>query len=263
MKARLTGFGAWGPGFGTAQALWALLDDPARTIDVPDEGERPARPTAAIIPPRERRRAPLSVKLAVEAAAQACEDAGVRPEDAACVFASALGDLDITDYMCRTLAGESPQLSPTKFHNSVHNAPVGYWSISTGDHHAGNAVAGGPMGTIAVSLLEAAIQCDVEQRPVLWVSQDIAAPPAYRALWPVRQSCAFAIMLEPGSAGASTRFELLDTASGWPALDSVALAALYQDNPSARSLALLQAWRRGQPVALPLNDHRALRITPP
>ncbi len=263
MKARFAGMGAWGPGFETADALEALFDGEMPTSADDSDGARPARPAATIIPPRERRRAPLSVKLAVEVASQACEASGIAPADAACVFASALGDLDITDYMCRTLASETPQLSPTKFHNSVHNAPVGYWTISTGDNHAGNAVAAGPDGTVAVSLMEAVIQCDIEQRPVLWVCQDIAAPPAYQALWPVNAACAVAIMLVPATGGDAHRLSLAPGAAGWPALHTPALAALYDDNPTARALALLEALHRGESICLPLNESSSLQVTPP
>ena len=47
------------------------------------------------------------------------------------MFASTYGDLAITDYMCSTLAKAPMTLSPTRFHNSVHNAAAGYWSIAT------------------------------------------------------------------------------------------------------------------------------------
>ena len=38
------------------------------------------------------------------------------------MFTSTHGDLAITDYMCQTLATAPSEISPTKFHNSVHNA---------------------------------------------------------------------------------------------------------------------------------------------
>ncbi|KAA9131402.1 beta-ketoacyl synthase chain length factor [Marinihelvus fidelis] len=261
MKARIAGIGAWGPGFNSADTLMAIIDsgEPA----VGSDEAAATRPAATVIPPRERRRAPLSVKLAVEAAGQACTAAEVEPAEAACVFVSALGDLDITDYMCRTLASDTPQLSPTKFHNSVHNAPVGYWSISTGNHHAGNAVAAGPDYSLAASLMEAFIQCEVEQRPVLWVTQDIAAPAAYQPLWPVDHACAFALLLLPCADEAATRLERTGQPAEWPPLEHPTLTGLYNDNPSARVLALLQAHQFGEPVDLPLAPGQGLRISLP
>ncbi|MCA9685672.1 MAG: beta-ketoacyl synthase chain length factor, partial [Myxococcales bacterium] len=45
-------------------------------------------------------------------------------------------------------------VSPTKFHNSVHNTATGYLSIATGNHHSATALAGGP-AAVEVALLEA------------------------------------------------------------------------------------------------------------
>jgi len=62
----------------------------------------------------------------------------------------------------RLLAGENKALSPTKFHNSVHNAAAGYWTISTGCMQAANSVAGFD-NSVSLTLLEALIQADAEQ----------------------------------------------------------------------------------------------------
>ena len=88
-------------------------------------------PKPQAVPPKERRRAGLMINLAVEVAHQACENAGVDKTVIPSVFVSALGDTAITDYMCRKLSQPEKMLSPTKFHNSVHNAPSGYWTISS------------------------------------------------------------------------------------------------------------------------------------
>jgi hypothetical protein len=91
-----------------------------------------ARPLPSILPPNERRRAPDTVAVALEVAQAACVNAGRDPAQLATVFASTYGDLAITDYMCSTLARAPTTLSPTRFHNSVHNAAAGYWTIATG-----------------------------------------------------------------------------------------------------------------------------------
>ena len=83
-----------------------------------------------------RKRCCSRCEVAAQACAMAARDAAALP----CVFASTHGDLAITDYMCATLAGAPRELSPTKFHNSVHNAPAGYWTIATHCHAASNAV---------------------------------------------------------------------------------------------------------------------------
>jgi hypothetical protein len=63
-----------------------------------------------LLSPRERRRAPATVKLSFPAAEQACAMAGLDPSEPVAVFSSGMGDLDITDYLCRSLV-ESPNCS--------------------------------------------------------------------------------------------------------------------------------------------------------
>ena len=127
MKCKITGIGAWGGQFQNWSQLQAILA--GAQLPKPD---KPNSPKPEIIPANERRRAPLPVKLAVEVSWQATRAAQVDPQATACTFASGLGDTEITDYMCRALNTAEKVLSPTKFHNSVHNAAAGYWTISTG-----------------------------------------------------------------------------------------------------------------------------------
>ncbi|MEE4172956.1 MAG: beta-ketoacyl synthase chain length factor [Xanthomonadales bacterium] len=261
MNVAVTGMGAWGPGFSTIDELRALLEGAA----LPEDATT-ARPAPASIPPRERRRAPLSVKLAVAVAEQACEAAGVAPAEPVSVFASGMGDMDITDYMCRTLASDTPLISPTRFHNSVHNAPVGYWSISQGARRSSNAVAGF-RHTVPASLLEAVTQCVTEGETVLWASQDIASPAPFRDIADIPEACAFALVLEPSASQApSLTFEVATGSGAWPPLESAPLASLYAHNPTARVLplvALLVAPLAGTGagrITLPLNDHLDLVV---
>ncbi len=250
MRLRVSGIGAWGPGFSDWEALKARLDG----APAPDE-LTVERPAPACIPPRERRRAPLSVKLAVAVAEQACERAGVAPADTVAVFASGMGDMDITDYMCRTLASDEPLISPTKFHNSVHNAPVGYWSISQGAKLSSNAVAGF-RHTVPVSLLEAATQCLVEDVPVVWACQDIASPAPFRDFTDITEACAFGLLLEPCVAAGAGDLEFSVQAGdgAWPAVSTPSLAALYDNNPTARLLPVLELLNgAGNLTTLPLD----------
>lgn len=261
MRLRIAGIGAWGPGFSDWPELKAWLcggEPPAELLT--------ARPAPACIPPRERRRAPLAVKLAVEVAEQACVMAGVKPDEAVCVFASGMGDMDITDYMCRTLASDQPLVSPTKFHNSVHNAPVGYWSISQGARRSSNAVAGF-LDTVSISLLEAATQCVTEQVPVLWASQDIASPEPFRMIADIADACAFALLFLPGeddhTSGSMLDLTLCEGALTWPMLGTNALQSLYQSNPTARLLPLLESLAcdpDGGALGLPLGEHMGLSL---
>ena len=84
-----------------------------------------ARPTASPSPSRWR--------------ARRCALPGRDPATLPSVFTSAHGDLAVNDYMCATLATQPTAISPTRFHNSVHNAAAGYWTIATGCHAASSA----------------------------------------------------------------------------------------------------------------------------
>ncbi|MEM9058650.1 MAG: beta-ketoacyl synthase chain length factor [Pseudomonadota bacterium] len=256
MKLCIEGIGAWGPGFGDWPSLREfLIQDGA--AELPPA----ASPKPALIPAREQRRAPLLVRLGVEVAAQACADAGVEPADVLSVFASGMADMGITDYMCRTLAAGHRQLSPTKFHNSVHNAASGYWSISTGCHAAANSVAAF-RETIPAALLEAAALCVAEREPVLLVAFDVPGPKPVD-LTDIAAPFGAALLLRPGQGARGLNLDVTAGAGAWPTLRSARLNALYETNPSARMLALLEALAGAstEALALPLGRAVALSLT--
>ena len=84
------------------------------------------------LPAAERRRASRVVKLAL-----ARRPRGRRrrraptPRTLATVFTASGGDGHNCHALCETLASADRQMSPTRFHNSVHNAAAGYWGIAT------------------------------------------------------------------------------------------------------------------------------------
>jgi hypothetical protein len=130
------------------------------------------RPMPEMLPPAERRRAPDSVALAIEVAARACAASTLDPARLPSVFATTHADLAITDYLCEMLVRTPLLVSPTKFHNSVHNAAAGYWCIATHCH--------APYMTVSVfeysfaaGLLEAFVQVASDGNPVLSVAYDI------------------------------------------------------------------------------------------
>jgi hypothetical protein len=132
------------------------------------------RPQPMLLPPNERRRAPDTVALALAVAQAACANAGRDPALLPTVFASTYGDMAITDYMCGTLAKAPTMLSPTRFHNSVHNAAAGYWSIATGCRQPYCALGAGAY-TFAAGLFAAALQVCADETQVLLVAYDIDA----------------------------------------------------------------------------------------
>ena len=166
------------------------------------------RPVPEVLAPTERRRAPDTVAIALEVAARACESAGIDPRELASVFACTQGDLAISDYMSETLARTPTLISPTRFHNSVHNAAAGYWSIGTGCMQPYTALSAHG-DTFGEGMLEALVQAQSTGRPTLLVAYDIEArgPLATMAhsgassvpAWSSRRGPAPALW--PGSAG--------------------------------------------------------------
>lgn len=232
LRVHVEGIGLWSPQLASMADLQSLLAGRSPPAPAP-------RPAAAMLPPNERRRAPNSVLLAVEVASQALAMSGRDASTLACVFASSHGDLAITDYMCATLAQAPAELSPIRFHNSVHNAPVGYWTIASGCHAPSSAVAA-QHATFGAGLLEAITLVLAEQRPVLLVCSDIDSRGPLREVTGCTQSFGCALVLAP-AAGPAARAQLdvrLTSACTESTLDEP-LASWSSANPSATSLRLL------------------------
>ena len=201
LDVRIAGIGAWSPRHGTwPQWRAALRGETADAIDA-------ARPPASVLPQAERRRAPPTVLLACEAALQACTAAQVDPASLPGVFASTHGEVAISDDMCATLASDPRALSPTRFHNSVHNAPVGYWTLAVQCHAASNALSAWH-GSFAAALLEAAALAVAEATPVLLAFYDAAANGPLARLLDVDATFALAFVLDPAAAGDGPRLRL-------------------------------------------------------
>lgn len=156
----------------------------------------PDPPSSSLLSPRERRRSPLTVRQALAVAEQACGMAGIAPDSLPAVFASGMGDLDITHYMCGILADSPELISPTRFHNSVHNAAAGYWNIGAGTHADVTALCAYE-DSFAAGLLEAVLRCVLNEEPILLVCYDIPATGPLEEVWTVKQSFAGALVLTP------------------------------------------------------------------
>lgn len=246
-----------GPGFADWSTARAVLEGGARYAPgaVPE-------PAPALLPATERRRASASVRWALAVAQQAL--AGREAATLATVFASCAGDGMTTHQICESLASGQGAVSPTRFHNSVHNAPAGYWSIATRSQAPSTSLSGFE-GSFAIGLMEAATQAAVERRSVLLVAHDLPFPPPMHALWPVEWPFAAALLLDPpGSGRVAFRMALKPGAAhtDWPAAIPVEL----RSNPAAFALPLLAACVRSGQATLELPydaaTHLAVEITP-
>jgi hypothetical protein len=182
------------PGWDVARAAFrsegALMVPPAQ------------RPAPELLAPIQRRRAPDTVTLALEVASRAVAQAGLAATQLPSVFVSAHGDLGINDFMCSTLAEAPTLVSPTKFHNSVHNAASGYWTMATGCTLASTALTAFE-NSFAAGLLEAASQCAADDRAVLLVGYDVEARGALKCVTRSRGLLAAALVLSPRRSGCS------------------------------------------------------------
>lgn len=220
-----------------------------------------SRPSPTLLPPIERRRAPDTVAVALEVAARACEAAGRSPKELPAVFASTHGDLAISDHLCSTLVSTPTLVSPIKFHNSVHNAAAGYWSIGTGSYVPYTALSAYHY-TFGAGLLEAATQAVCEGRPVLYVAFDIEAKGALGTVARSRGLLGVAAILGPDAIAGRPRLALqVETAD---AVDATpprsALASLVGDNALAPCLPWLESLANNEPsiVRLALGERCVL-----
>lgn len=243
------------PGWAVARAAFrgeaAWVEPPAK------------RPAPELLAPAERRRAPDSVALALEVAAAAVRESGHDATRLPSIFTSTHGDLAVNDYMCATLASQPLLISPTRFHNSVHNASAGYWTIGTGCMAASTALSAFEH-SFAAGLLEAATQCAADATPVLLVAFDVQATGALASVTTSEGLLAagFVLSPEPG-ARSHAAFDIeLGPARTTP-LRSVAARSLQRNGmadvlPFAEALALAS----GDAFALALSASRALLLTP-
>ena len=167
--AFVNGVALWAPRIPGWNVAAPVLRGEAAAADQPAP-----RPVPAVLAATERRRAPDTVAIALEVAARACESAGVDPAELASVFACTEGDMAISDYMCETLARTPMLISPTRFHNSVHNAAAGYWCIGTGCMQPYTALSA-HRDTFGEGMLEALVQAQSTGRATLLVAYDIEA----------------------------------------------------------------------------------------
>jgi Beta-ketoacyl synthase, N-terminal domain len=214
------------------------------------------------LPPLERRRANATTRLAVSAAVQAV--AGMLPEDVAriaTVFSSSDGDGDVLANMLAALAQPQVVLSPTLFHNSVFNAPAGYWSIGAGAHAASITVSAGPASFFA-GLSEAHGQVLTTGAPVLYVAFDAPFPVALASFARSAEPFACALLLQPLGAPnvpGHGRIEALTPESAGAGNEDPPerdLRERFSGNAAAAALPLLAAIarRRRASIALPYFD---------
>ena len=212
---------------------------------IPDEdvatelGFADAGVDASILAPMIRRRTSMATRVAITAASRACTAAGVGVgQKLPAIFVSAVGEMQVTDKLCRAITQQEYPLSPTLFHNSVHNTAAGYWSMATGSMAAMQALGALDDG-FALALLEAWCQLQTVTQQVLLVVYDEAMPqqllPDYR--W---KTCAFALVLDRETRDCPLIHRPIQTSNA--ALPEIDFTAR---NPAMAALPLFQTLQQG------------------
>jgi hypothetical protein len=233
LTARVLGVGLVGPGLAGWRESRALLVGQTPYAPAPT-----AIPSPEALPATERRRAGKSVKLALAAGLAACADANRQPRELAAVFASSTGDGDNQHAICEALALDDREISPTRFHNSVHNAPAGYWGIATGAVQPADSVAAFD-GTFAAGLLEVLARlAERPAQPVVLACYDAPYPEPLAAVRPIADAFGMALLLEGEGRGGPAIAISTSHEPPQPMADA-ALERLRTGIPSARSLPLL------------------------
>ena len=265
MKLSIAGIGVLGPGLQGWEACRSVLRGERAFEAQPLEVAAPA-----ILSPRERRRSSPTVKMALTVAAEAVAQAGLEPQELATVFGSANGSGLEIHKLLEALSTPEMLVSPTHFHNSVHNSAASYWCIATSCHQPSTSIAAHDY-SFAASLLKAAVQVKAEDRPVLLTVFDCPMPEPLHSKRPIAAAFAVALVLVPNGDD-STGAAISLSWKGDPASQEVTrpsdpgLADLWQGTPAARSLPLLEALACNRARSLsfryPEDGRLELEVTP-
>src|SRR5581483_4612177 len=259
MRAYVEGIAVLGPGLPGWEASRAVL-----------AGTAPYRPGAAVVPPSEllppaeRRRTGLPVKLALAVGREAFLNAGRDAATTPTVFTASCGDGQNLHDMCESLASPEREVSPTRFHNSVHNAAAGYWGIATRSREASTSLCAYD-ASFGAGLLEAMAQVAVDGVPVALLAYDQPYPEPLHRARPIGGVFAAALVLAPERtprAVAAIEVALEAEPASPTAMSDAELERARLTIPAARGLPLLAALARGAGATVVLDylDGGRLRV---
>ena len=210
-------------------------------------------PPPLLLPPAERRRASRLVKLALALGLEAAAHGGADAATLATVFTSSGADGHNCHALCEQLAGEDRQISPTRFHNSVHNAAAGYWGIAT-HAMAPCQVICAHDASFGAGLLDALSQVVVDGQRTLLIAYDTEYPEPLHAKRPLPDAAGVALLLAPvrSDAALATIAVASDNAVATQLADP-ALESLRRAIPAMRALPLLERIARGDSGTVQLD----------
>ena len=248
LSAYIDGIGLLGPGLNGWADSQAMLRDSASY-----QAQKTVLPAPQILPAAERRRAGMIVRLTLATGIEAVNSAGVEASSLPIVFSASGGDGDNCHAICETLASNDRQISPTRFHNSVHNAAAGYWSIATGAMTSASVLCAYD-ACFGAGLLEALTQVSVDRTRCLLLACDAPYPEPLHGARPILDALGIALVLLPErSATSVAQISASFTESAADTFDNPALETLRNGIPAARGLPLLSAIARRQALRVVLD----------
>lgn len=234
-------------------------------------GQRPYVPgetpklVPALLPADMRRRTTDHIRLAVEVASESVRQAQADAATLWTVFATSEGEGTINHYICEEVGKAQPEISPTRFHNSVINAPAGYWCMAVQSQAPSTSLSGFD-ASVGAGLIEAGVQVRTERCHVLLVLHDTPFPEPLHSVRPISHMFGAALVLAPVSSARSlARLTIgiepvLHAPSRLPDAD---LDGMRTGNPSARILPVLAAVARRETtdLYLPYVHSQSLRVS--
>ena len=250
LPSYVAGIGVWSPMLPSWDACRGrLLGEPLPQMES-------KLPPADWLPAVERRRATLSTRVVLSVTKDALSYAGWEPAELPTVFASSSGSPDITNELCSALAAGETQISPTRFHNSVHNAAAGYYSIAVACRSSSTTLCAHD-GSAAAGLLEASVLLATEATPALFVAFDVPYTGPLAEIRPIADPFGVALALAPEPAQGQLAQLLVERSPRREREPSMCLDPglehIRVHNPSARLLPLLEAFARREPAQVVLD----------
>lgn len=215
-------------------------------------------PKPSLLPPNEARRTTRLIKLVLNVCEQLCSQTDAIYLKVPTIFSSPGIDYDILDTICRTLNTNPENVSPSLFHNSVHNAPAGYWSISLDSHSPYISISASKY-SFAMGILEAIASLENYNKTIVLTTFEMFTSLTLHKIVPIDYPFAVSMLLSakqtkdsiakltiqltnegPESVGISETFEILRLNNGaarcLPLLCSIASLSLNTSNKSQESI---------------------------
>ncbi len=199
-------------------------------------------PRVEVLPAAERRRTGLAVKLAIWVGQDALSHANQDPENLPTVFSSSGGDGEVINEICAALSSPEREISPTRFHNSVHNAPAGYWGIAMRSHAPSTSLCCFDW-SFSAGLMEAMAQLHTDYQRVLLMTFDAPYPEPLNSVRPIGPAFGSALLLARDKTERALGAIRLQQTKALAAtrMNDGSLEAMRTANPSARALPLIAA----------------------